>query len=57
MNVISVRTGTDATMDLARPDTQRAHLVAEREANATGNDEPRNHAVRVSTRAGEPVRG
>ena len=34
MNVISVRTGTDATMDFASPDAQRAHMVAEREANA-----------------------
>ena len=57
MNVVSVRTGSDATMDFASPDAQRAHLVAEREANATGNHEPRNHAVRVPTRAGEPVRG
>ena len=27
------------------------------EQNATGNHEPRNHPVRVPTRAGEPVRG
>jgi len=57
MQVLSVRTGSDATMDFASPDAQRTHLVAEREANATGNHEPRNHAVRVPTRAGEPVRG
>ena len=57
MNVLSVRTGTDATIDFASIDAQRAHLNAEQEANATGNHEPRNHAVRVPTRAGEPVRG
>ena len=57
MQVLSVRTGSDATMDFASPGAQHAHLTAERDANATGNHAPRNHPVRVPTRAGEPVRG
>ena len=57
LNILSVRTGTDTVMDFETPHAQRAHMNAERRANATGNHEPRNHAVRVPTRAGEPVRG
>ena len=57
MNVVSVRTGTNAAMDSMSPDEQRAHMRAIREANATGNHESRNHPVRVPTKAGEPVRG
>ena len=57
MNVLSVRTGTDAAMDFMSPGEQRAHMSAIREASATGNHESRNHPVRVPTKAGEPVRG
>ena len=56
MNVVSVRTGTDAAMDSMSPGEQRAHMRAIREANATGNHESRNHPVRVPTKAGESVR-
>ncbi len=59
MNVVSMRTGTDAAMDSMSPGEQSAHmsLRAIREANATGNHEKRNHPVRVPTKAGEHVRG
>ena len=55
--IIAFRTGTDAAMDGAHPDAQRAHMRAEQEQNATGNHGPRHHPVRVRTAAGEPVRG
>ncbi len=57
MDVVSIRTEMDAARAFMSLDEQHASLDAEREANATGNHEKRNHPVRVPTKAGEPVRG
>ena len=55
-NIMHVRTGNDATMHGHAPQIQREMLVTEKRANQTGNQEPRNHPIRVPTAPGEPVR-